>query len=81
MATVVNNPPTSTSSDAGGGMGMVVGVVLVLVIVLLLLFFGLPALRGGDGGTETGGTGTEINVPEQIDLNVQGGGGAAPPVQ
>ncbi len=65
MATVVNNP----SSGDSGGSGLIVGVVVVVVVVLLLLFFGLPAIRGTQT-PQTPSQGTDINIPDQVDLNV-----------
>lgn len=78
MTTVVNNP-SPASGDGGMGMGMVIGIIVVILIVILLVIFGLPALRGGGGGTDvpaanapTGG-GVEITIPEQVDVNVNSG--------
>lgn len=75
MATVINNP---TGNDGGSGMGMVIGIIVVILVVILLVLFGLPALRGG-GGTDapdanapTDG-GAELNVPDQVDVNVNPG--------
>jgi predicted metalloprotease len=77
MTTVVNNPaPTSGNGDSG--MGMVIGIIVVILVVILLVLFGLPALRGG-GGTDVpdtnapAGGGTEINIPDKVDVNVKYG--------
>lgn len=52
-----------------GGMGFLLGIILLVLFLYLLFVYGLPALRGGGGG------GTNITVPEQVDLNVNQGGG------
>jgi len=64
MATVINNPSSDSSSGAGWG----VAVVLAIVVILALLF-GIPALRNSSAPA--------VNVPDTIDVNVGGGGGAA----
>lgn len=65
MATVINNPGTDSSSGAGWGVAVV-----LVVLVVLALMFGIPALRGATSGTS-------VTVPDKIDVNVSGGGGAA----
>lgn len=81
MATVVNNPGTG---DSGSGMG-VMAVVVLVIVALLFFVYGLPALRTGGGmpapNNNSGGTtnvnlpedkpDAQINVPDQIDVNVQ----------
>lgn len=62
MTTIVNNPPSSNNS--GGGMGMVIGLLLLVVVVFLFFVYGLPALRQMQSG------GTQINVPDKIDVNI-----------
>lgn len=64
MTTIIN--PGNGNGD-GNGVGTILAVVLVIVILILFFVYGLPALRGGNGGTN-------INVPDQIDVNVDGGG-------
>lgn len=64
MATIVNNPAPSGDS---GGTGMLIGVILLIVFVVLLLYFGLPVIRRATQAPAA----PEINVPEQIDINVQ----------
>lgn len=55
-------------SHAGdGGSGAVVGIVLLVLFVLLLLyFFGSGAFQGLTGG------GTNVQIPDKVDVNVQG---------
>ena len=67
MATIVNNPPANTSDSSGGGMGFLLGVIILVLFVLALIYMGLPYLRSGFGGTQ-------VNVPDKVDVNVQGGG-------
>ena len=56
---------TVVERDGGGGGGGVLAVVLLIIVVLVLLwvFRDQLGLTGGD-------TGTEVNVPEQVDINV-----------
>ena len=70
MTTVINTPGTTQESS---GVGLVVGVIVAIVIVALFLMYGLPALRG----TANDGGGTNINIPEKVDVNVQGPAPAA----
>ncbi len=64
MATIVNNPGTSRE---GSGAGLVVGLIVAIVLVALLVIYGLPFLRG-----TANNAGTTINVPDKVDVNVQG---------
>lgn len=65
MTTVINNPP-SQQSDSGGGIGMIMGAVVLLVVGYLFFVYGLPAMRQVD-------VTPQINVPENIDVNVNQG--------
>ncbi len=58
MTTVVS----PSSSDSGTGVSLMMGI-LLLAVVFLLLYFGIPAMRGAGGGTN-------INVPDKMDVNV-----------
>jgi hypothetical protein len=61
MATVVHHDHTSSE---GSGLGFVLGVVLLLVFALLFFVYGLPYISNSFRGPQ-------INVPGQIDVNVQ----------
>ena len=63
MTTIIN----PGSNEGGNGVGTILTVVLVLVVLFLFFVYGLPAMRGGNNG------GTNINVPDQIDVNVNPG--------
>jgi hypothetical protein len=63
MATVVNNPQPAPSADNGNGF--LLGVIILLIAVLAFFYYGLPVITSGFGG------GTQVTVPEQIDVNVQ----------
>jgi len=60
MATVINNPDTSGDS---GGMGWVVGMIIAILLAFVFFVYALPAIRNS-------GSGTNINVPDKIDVNV-----------
>ena len=62
MTTIVNNPPSSDNS--GGALGMIVGLVILLILLYLGYVYGLPAIQRMQSG------GVQINVPENIDVNV-----------
>jgi uncharacterized membrane protein len=55
---------TIVETDRGGGGG-VLAVVLLIIVVLVLLFLFRDQL--GFGAADTG---TDINIPEQVDINV-----------
>jgi hypothetical protein len=72
MATVINNPNPGTqtsSTDTGPGTGFVVGLILVVLLIVLFFAFGRGAFRGDS--TPSGGT--NINVPEKVDVDVNRG--------
>ena len=62
MTTVINTP--QPDNDSSGGMGMIIGLVVLVVFGFLFFVYGLPALRNMRFG------GTEINIPDKIDVNV-----------
>jgi hypothetical protein len=64
MATIVNTPGTTRE---GSGTGLIVGVLLAIVLIALFFIYGLPAIRGT--GSDAG---TTVNIPENVDVNVQG---------
>ena len=55
---------TTIVETGGGGGGGVLAVVLLIIVVLVLLFVFRDQLG------LSGDTGTDIEVPEQIDVNV-----------
>jgi len=67
------------TTDAGAGLGMVLGLVLVALLigaVLWVAFAGWGTVdRGPMGGGAGTNPGTNIEVPRQIDVNVNQGGG------
>jgi len=65
MATIVNNP---APVNEGSGMGFFLGALVLIVFLVLLFIYGLPMLRNATQGPT-------INVPDQIDVNVNGGNG------
>lgn len=62
MPTIINNPPQN-ASDSGSSAGLIIGIILAAVLVFLFFAYGLPALRERNSGTN-------INVPDRIDVNV-----------
>ncbi len=59
-----------------GNSSFLVGVIILIVLAFLLYYYGLPAIRSFGGG------GTQVNIPDRINVNVQtpqnGGGAPAP---
>lgn len=62
MATIVNTPG-NTGGDTSSGTNTVLIVVLLIGLFLLFMYFGLPLLRRAT-------TAPQINVPDQVDVNV-----------
>lgn len=65
--TVINNAPSPApvQESSGNGMGFLLGVILLIVFVFLLIYYGLPAIRNSFS------SGTQINIPDKVDVNVQ----------
>lgn len=63
MATIINNP--GTTSENSSGIGFFAGIVLLIVFMVALLYYGLPALRRSFSFG-----GTQINVPDQVQVDV-----------
>lgn len=61
MATVINNPGTTTENDSG--MGFVLGVILLLVVAFLFFVYGLPAITRSVSAPA-------VTVPDKVDVNV-----------
>lgn len=68
MATIINNP--DTSSGNGAAVGVIVGILAVVVIAILFFAYALPALRRSSNTTN-------INVPDRINVNTNGAGGSS----
>ncbi len=67
MTTIIN----PGSSDSGNGVGTILGVVLVIIVLILFFVYGLPALRNDGNGS------TDVNLPQDINVNVNPGDGSA----
>jgi len=50
--------------DLDSGLSLILGVIIVIALLVFGYYYGLPALR------QTSPSGTQINVPDQIDINV-----------
>ncbi|GIW59210.1 MAG: hypothetical protein KatS3mg087_0276 [Patescibacteria group bacterium] len=74
MSTIVNTPAQPAQSS-GSGLGFLAGVILLIIFFGLALYYGLPALNRATSSPT-------INVPDQVDVNVnpgnQNNGGEAP---
>lgn len=66
MATIVNNPPPQ-NNNSNGPIGIIIALVVLLVLIYLGFVYGLPALQNMQ-------LGTQINVPNKIDVNVHNSG-------
>ena len=64
MATVINNP--SGNGDGSSAAGAVITGVVIIVLVVLFFMYGLPRMRG---------SGTQVNVPDTINVETNSGGG------
>jgi len=49
--------------NTNNNSGLIIAIVLLLVLAFLIFYYGLPMLRNA-------GTGSQINVPGKIDVNV-----------
>lgn len=77
MATIVNTPSARETND--NWVGTVIGVLVVGFLLILFFAYGLPLLRGAmSGGAQNG---INVNVPDRIDVNRDGGTPATPPQQ
>lgn len=66
MTTVINtSTPTPAPAESNSNAGLIVGLVFLLVVLFLAWAYGLPYLRSA-----TQNSGTNVNVPRQIDVNV-----------
>lgn len=66
MTTIVNSPTPSN----GDGMGAIVAIFSIIVIGFLFVYFGIPALRNM-GTPQNSVPAPVINVPDEVDINVQ----------
>ncbi len=67
MAVIVNNP-AETRRDNNS---WILGLIVMLAVLFALFYYGLPALRSAN-------TGTNITVPDRVDVNLNQQGGANP---
>lgn len=65
---VINNAAPAT--DNSSGMGFLMGVILLIAFIFFAFYFGLPVLQNSLNGAGAGG-GTQINVPDKMDVNVK----------
>jgi hypothetical protein len=62
MTTIVNTPPANDNSS--NNVGMIVGFVGLILVVYLVFVYGIPAIQRVGSGTP------QINVPSQVDVNI-----------
>lgn len=81
MATVDATPHTHTEERVvereGSNTGLIV-LVIVLIILAFLVYYGFPALNNI---ARNANPGTQITVPDKIDVNVNNPGGQQPAPQ
>lgn len=65
MTTIVNNPAQSSDSS---GSGILIGVIVLLILGVIVWYWGIPMLRKGPAQINV--PAAQINVPGQIDVNV-----------
>ena len=61
MATTVVNP--APNGGSGNGMGFLVGIIVLIVFAVIFFVYGIPYIQQGFGGTQ-------VNVPDTIEVNV-----------
>lgn len=66
MSTTIINPAPSSDSSGNNGMGMLLGVIVVIGLAAVFIIYALPYIRGlsGNGGVQ-------INLPKNVNVNVQ----------
>ncbi len=61
MATIINNPPSSSPTEsADSAVAIVISLLVLLTIVILFFVYGLPAIRNSN--TTPSGSTTNLNV-------------------
>ena len=68
MTTIVNTPARSE----GGGFGLLGAILLIAFLAFLLFYFGIPAINRARDAAQV--TTPQINVPREIDVNVNSSG-------
>jgi hypothetical protein len=68
MATVVNNP----DRDNGSNVTSIAALIALVVLAILFFVYGLPLLSNAFNAN-TQNPGTQINIPDQVDLNLNQG--------
>jgi hypothetical protein len=60
------------TNGGGGGAGGAIAAVVAVIVLLLVLFFiiGNPFSGSGDGGDTTNVEAPEVDVPDEVDVNV-----------
>lgn len=59
------------NQSSGMGTGLVVGILVVVLVVIVLVIL-MPRLGGGGGDSTAPTENTIIDVPDTIDVNVEG---------
>ena len=67
MATVVNNPGTTT--EGGSGVNFLLGVILLIVFSLLMIFYGIPMIARSVGNAGVSQA-PQVQVPDKINVDV-----------
>jgi hypothetical protein len=67
MATVVNNPGTTT--DGGSGTGFLFGVILLIVFSLIMIFYGIPYIARSVSNVGVSQA-PQVQVPDKINVDV-----------
>ena len=67
MATIVNNP--GTTSDSGSGTGFLLAVILLIIFSIVMIFYGIPFIANSVSNMSVSQT-PQINVPDKVDVNV-----------
>lgn len=65
MTTIVNSPAPASDSSMGG---FLMGVIILVIIAVIVWFYGVPLIKKDT--TQINVPAPQINVPSQIDVNV-----------
>jgi hypothetical protein len=67
MATVVNNPGTTT--EGGSGTSFLLGIILLIVFAIVMIFYGIPYIANSIGSAGVSQA-PQVQVPDKVNIDV-----------